>query len=101
MRSMSPIVAMTCPPFTRTAFGPSCSKLPAAAIMSSRLSILVDGVRKDRSNSASNLFGVIKSAIGNSSLIMTSTAFECRRVCPDVETQTGSQTRGGRVALPE
>lgn len=48
----------------------------------------------DSSSSASDLLGVIRVDSGKSSEIRTLTASSCRRLCPEVDTQTGSHTRG-------
>lgn len=94
-RSMSDRDAVIWPPLRSTERQPYSSNFVDAEIMSSIFVILMAWPPHDSSASASDLLGVTIVAKGNSSCIRTPRAWGCKSVCPDVDTQTGSQTRAG------
>jgi hypothetical protein len=94
-RSMSDGDVVMWPPLRSTARQPHSTNFVDAKIMSSMLVILIARPPHANNASASDLLGVTMVARGNNSCIMTPRASGNKRVCPDVDTQTGSQTTGG------
>ena len=86
----------TCPPLSKTASEPKVSSFCAATSMSPSDVILHGRDRALSRSSASARFGVITCDRGSNSSIRVLTASGCNRTWPDVEMQTGSQTRGIR-----